>query len=311
MVVVLGDLIVDITMKFPAFPVQGGDLHRLSYIDIGPGGACNIAIMAARLGLPVKHLGEVGRDAFGDMLLEGLQREGIDTQDILVTDGAGTPSVAVLVDVTAEPAYLGSAGSLTLSELPNTWINAIEMAQVLIADGWIEYDGAQAVILQAFRQARAAARPVFFDPGPGNPDMDNGWMRQAIELCSVLLVNQNEALQQSGAADVEAAGRVLLSTGPELVVIKRGGKGIVLFQGDQVYPLPAYPVEVRDTTGAGDCVAAAVIYAYLHNLALPEMGVLANAVGAAKVRKVGTGHNLPLLKEVQAVAQEFGLLLPF
>jgi len=310
MVIVLGDLIVDITMKFPAFPIRGGELHRSSFIDIGPGGGCNIAIMASRLGLPVRYLGEIGGDAFGEILLQGLLREGIDTKEIYVNKDACTPSVAVLVDKTAEPAYLGYAGRLTLRQLPDSWKQSIKKGQALFADGWVEYEGMQAVILEAFRQAKTAGCPVFYDPGPGNPDVDNGWMKKGIELCTVLLVNQSEAQRESGEAEVEAAGKALLNMGPEIVVIKRGGEGIMLLKGDKIHVAPAYPVEVKDTTGAGDCVAGAVIYGYLHDMALPELGIFANAVGSAKVSKIGTGHNLPTPDEIRAMARKFHLSLP-
>ena len=59
MIQVLGDLIADISMRLPAFPVQARDIHRLSYLEVGPGGACNVAIMAARFGLAVGCLGEI------------------------------------------------------------------------------------------------------------------------------------------------------------------------------------------------------------------------------------------------------------
>ncbi len=69
---------------------------------------------------------------------------------------------------------------------------------------------------------------------------------------------------------------------------------------------PAYPVTVVDATGAGDSLAGAVIYGYLAGLPLPEFGKLANATGAAKVQKRGTGHNVPTRDEVAAVLARFG-----
>ena len=50
-VVVVADLIADLAMHIPAFPVQATDLTPVTYLQLGPGGACNTAIMAARLGL--------------------------------------------------------------------------------------------------------------------------------------------------------------------------------------------------------------------------------------------------------------------
>jgi sugar/nucleoside kinase (ribokinase family) len=69
---------------------------------------------------------------------------------------------------------------------------------------------------------------------------------------------------------------------------------------------PGYPVEARDATGAGDSFDGAVIYGYLKGLDLPALGTLANATGAAKVRKLGTGHNMPWPAEITEVLARYG-----
>jgi ribokinase len=307
LIVVLADLLVDISMKFPLFPVEAGDLQRLSHVEIGPGGANNIAIMAARLGLPVKCLGEVGDDAFGEIVLSGLQQEGIETQDVFVSEGVHTPVAVVLVDEQAEPAYLGSPGSLRLKQLPGQWRQPIREAQALFADGWIEHGGIADIILQAFRQARDANVPVFFDPGPMNPAMDNDWVFEAVKRTVVLLVNEGEAQRLAGVEDLEEAGRKLLAMGPQMLVLKRGAQGTIIFADDSLQYTNGFPVEVVDKTGAGDSLTGAVIFGYLKDMPLDKLGQLANLVGAAKVQKMGTGHNMPTLAEVQALAAKFDL----
>lgn len=311
MIVVLADLLVDISMKFPSFPVQAGDLHRLSYLEMGPGGAANIAIMAAHLGLPVKCLGEVGDDIFGEIIINGLQREGIDTQDISISKGVQTPVAVVLVDQEAEPAYLGSPGSQRVDTFPEEWKNHIQESQALFADGWIEHEAVGDIILEAFQEAKEANVPVFFDPGPMNPAMDNDWGYKAIELTDVILVNEEEAKRLAGVENAGEAAKKLMASGPQLVVLKRGGRGITLLTPERTHHTNAFPVEVLDKTGAGDSVTGAILYGYLKGLSLEKQGLLANAVGAAKVQKKGTGHNLPTLAEVQAMAERFDVTLPF
>ena len=96
-VIVIADLIADLSMHIPAFPVQATDLQRVTYLQLGPGGSCNTAIMAARLGLDVMCLGELGYDAFGEAVLEGLQSEGIDCGHIVVSPAVRTPVAGVVV----------------------------------------------------------------------------------------------------------------------------------------------------------------------------------------------------------------------
>ena len=58
MILVFGDLIVDLSLHIPRFPVQAGDIQRATYLEISPGVATNVAITATRLGLSVGCMGE-------------------------------------------------------------------------------------------------------------------------------------------------------------------------------------------------------------------------------------------------------------
>ena len=94
--------------------------------------------------------------------------------------------------------------------------------------------------------------------------------------------------------------------GPELVIVKLGADGCRVHRGAESVELSAVPVPVVDTTGAGDSLDAAVIYGYLSGMELQSLAVLANAAGAAKVQKRGTGRNVPTLAEIRAVLKRSG-----
>lgn len=305
MIVVLGDLIADFNLRIPSFPVEAGDLTRADYLGLGPGGASNVAIMAARLGLEVACIGEVGEDRFGRLVVEGLREEGINTTQIAVSPGAETPVAGVIVDGAGEPAYLGYRGRLTIKELKPDWRDRIQKAQGLFADGWEDQPFEHKIILAGLTAARQAGVPTFFDPGPGNPEFDLDWHRQAAELADVVLATEAEANRLSGLPDPLASAKALLEMGPDLVVVKRGVAGCLLLSPERVEIAPGLPVEVRDATGAGDSLDAAVIYGRLKGVDLETLGALANAAGAAKVRKLGTGHNVPTLDEVREMVERF------
>ncbi len=305
-VIVLCDLIADLALHIEAFPVVATDLQKLTYIEVGPGGACNTAIMVRRFGRPVACLGEVGNDQFGEAVLRGLRTERVDVSGVVVDPEVRTPVAGVLVDPRAEPAYLGYPGTLRLSAAPEAWHPVLASARALFADGWAEHPGVAALILEAFRSARQAGIPVFFDPGPGNPALDNSWHLDAARLATVVLANEAEAERLTGQADPTAAAQALLAEGAWLAVVKRGAAGCLLAMKREMIAAPAYPVTVVDATGAGDSVAGAMIYGYLAGLTLVELGTLANATGAAKVQKRGTGHNVPTRDEVAAVLARFG-----
>ncbi len=301
MITILGDLIADLSLRISDFPINAQDLKPISYLEIGPGGATNIAIMAARFGLPVACLGELGQDTFGEIVRAGLDREGIDTRRIITTDESKTPVAGVVVDENREPAYLGYPGNLVVRALPEIWHAPIKTAQALFADGWVEIPEMPAMILEAFSRARQAGVKTFFDPGPGNGAFDRTWHLDAAALTTVLLVNQAEAQRLAGISDPLDAARQLVRNGSELVVLKRGAEGLVLVTAAREQTVGGFRVEPRDFTGAGDSVTGAMLYGYLRGMDLEPLGVLGNATGAAKVEKLGTGHNMPTLAEIRAI----------
>jgi sugar/nucleoside kinase (ribokinase family) len=281
-------------------------MQLLEALDLGPGGAANVAIVAARLGLDVGCLGEIGDDWFGRVLLDGLRREAIDTSLVQVTPTGRTPAAGVLTDAAGEPAYLGFPGHLTLTHLSPAGDAAIRRAEALFADGWIDAACGADLVLEGFRTARAANVPTFFDPGPGNPRHSDDWRRPAAELATVVLGTEAQIASLYDGLDPRGVAARLLDGNARLVVIKQGARGCLLIQPNRSLEAPAFPVRLVDATGAGDSLDAAVLFGFLRGLDLPDLADLANAAGAAKVRKWGTGLNLPTLAEIRQVLIDNG-----
>jgi sugar/nucleoside kinase (ribokinase family) len=79
---------------------------------------------------------------------------------------------------------------------------------------------------------------------------------RVLKRVDMLLLNDEEARQLSGASSLPAAARAIAAMGPKAVVVKRGDAGALLFQGNDVFAAPAFPLEnVVDPTGAGDSFA--------------------------------------------------------
>ena len=79
---------------------------------------------------------------------------------------------------------------------------------------------------------------------------------EAVKSVDVLFMDEGEARQFSGQANLVRAARQIKSHGPATVVIKRGEHGVLLFHENSFFAAPAFPLEhVVDPTGAGDCFA--------------------------------------------------------
>jgi sugar/nucleoside kinase (ribokinase family) len=306
MLIVLGDLLADFSMRIQDFPIHAKSMQHSQYLELGPGGATNTAIAAARLGMPVSCLGELGDDLFGQVVLEGLKSEGVSTEGIIVNAEATTPVAGVIVDAQAEPAYLGYPGTLSQRTLIPDWSDQIQSASALFMDGWIDHSGWEALLLEALQLARESGVTTFFDPGPGNPAFDLEWRNEAASQSDVVMATEEEIQTLSGLKDPIDSAKAILQHGSSLVIMKRGAAGCLIVTETEVHISAGFPVVALDTTGAGDSFDAAVIYGCLNSLPLPQIGLLANATGAAKVQKLGTGHNVPTLDEIKAVLVRYG-----
>jgi sugar/nucleoside kinase (ribokinase family) len=72
----------------------------------------------------------------------------------------------------------------------------------------------------------------------------------------ILVINEAEARQLAGEANLVKASRAILAMGPKTLVVKRGEYGVLVFSEHSVFSAPAYPLEeVFDPTGAGDTFA--------------------------------------------------------
>ena len=108
------------------------------------------------------------------------------------------------------------------------------------------------------------------------------------------IMNEEEAAELTGSANLELCARTISGWGARYVIIKRGARGSVLFDGSDSLPLPAYPVEtVVDPTGAGDSFGGALM-GYMARTgsadsdSLRRACIYGNVAGSLAVERMGT-----------------------
>jgi ribokinase len=114
----------------------------------------------------------------------------------------------------------------------------------------------------------------------------------------VLVVNQGEAAALGGRGAPGEVAADLRGRGPGVVVVTLGGDGCVVADERGVAPLPAYPVQVVDTTGAGDCFAAALGFGLAEGRSARQAARLASAAAALAVGRRGA-QAMPSRAEVE------------
>jgi sugar/nucleoside kinase (ribokinase family) len=311
-VISLGDLVADLVVTIPRLPVEASAHQLARHMRLEPGGAGNFLIAGRRLGMRMLALGTIGDDAFGTAVLDALRREGVEVDPVLRQPDASSTTVIVLVDDAGGHVFLGGYGVGPPVKMPEEWAKLLQSAQAVFASGYTFQEKRLAeAALQAMQIAYRAGVPVFFDPGPETAGATPDQVAAILATSNALLLTEDEIPLMTGGAEGIAAARHLLELGPGLVCVKRGAQGCLVLTRQQEVEHPGFQVPARDTTAAGDAFAAAFIYASLRGWPLPQTAAFANAMGAAKVQKVGSGSQVPSPDELRLLLRTFQVELDF
>ena len=110
-------------------------------------------------------------------------------------------------------------------------------------------------------------------------------------------------------SDIEEGARILLDKGAKMVVVTCGAQGVKVFKQNYHFEHPIYPVQVKDTTGAGDCFNAVFIACMSKNWSIEKSAKYASAAAAISIQTVGAREGLPTCDEVTSFLISRGDLL--
>ena len=300
-IVCLGNAVIDMSFGGTRFPILASEHQMFDSRLITPGGMANTAFCAVRLGLKVTCLGNMGDDNLVDMWRTPLLAEGIAVADMVALPEQPTTLSMVLSEPAGDHVFVSHRGEMQMTAdcFPNRWQAIIQAADALCLDGWNYFSIGPDVNLMAIEIAQKAGIPIFYDPGPWLSRMPNSWREKMFAECTVILLTQDEAEIAVGVSlPPEQLAQHIRQLGAELVVLKQGAKGMLGQTKSENVFQAGLKVPVRDLTGAGDSVLAAVMLSYLEKHDLPKMLAIANATGAACVQKFGAGVNVPYKDEV-------------
>jgi len=326
-VVALNNLCVDVFVEMEELPPleKTARMAALEELVSSPppsisnwevGGASNFAIAAVRLGLSCTCLGHTGQDRYGQFMTNTLEEEGVQViqlADCEPGDDSACTQVETLVcwvmmNRCNEHQFCSRFDFTTvplldhLPALPPAAQDAINQAQALMLNGFVFDELTPATVLSAVMAARRARTAVFFDVGPRGTPLQNdvpaggkAVLREVLRLSDVVLLTEEEAEMVTGQSDPhKAAEQILHAEGSAVkwVVLKMGGEGCFILTRDELAHHPAMCIQLEDTVGCGDSLAAAVVLGYINGLALRPTLSLANAVGGATATRRGAGRNV-------------------
>ena len=287
-VTVIGSANLDTTLRVPRIPGPGETLLASS-IARSPGGkGANQAVGSSRSGgATTTFIAALGQDAEAEALRSALEQAGVDHSLVRTLPEVPSGSALITVSDDAENAIVVVAGANEhLLDLTAEELHAIAAADVALASLEIPL----ATVLAA---AKASPRFIL-NAAPSAPLPAEIWAHIA-----VLVVNEHEAVDLTGAADVESAIDLLAARVPGLVVTLGAAGAIVVEHGIRT-PVAATAVTAVDTTGAGDCFCGVLAARLARGDDLVTATRWGSAAAALAVLQPGASAAMPLAATVAA-----------
>lgn len=302
-IVVVGEINADLIIKGDVTPAFG-QVEKLvedATLTIGSSSAI-FACGAARLGLKVAFIGKAGEDEFGRFMLRELQGRGIDTSGVVV-DATIKTGLSVILSRGNDRAiltYLGTIAALRYDEID---LNLLQRARHVHVGSYYLLDSLRTDVPKLFATAHSYGMTTSLDTNYDPKEQWAGGIHETLAHTDVFLPNEAELAGISGQAAVDTGLRQLGEHVP-LLAVKQGRDGATAWRSGQVTRQASFPVQVVDTTGAGDSFDAGFIYGYLNGYALDKTLQLAAACGALSTRAAGGTAAQATLAEAEMIIRQ-------
>ena len=296
-IVVIGSYAVGMTISCGHFPAAGETVPGKNFSMMHGGKGSNQAVAISRLGGSVVFGGCIGRDRFGDMCLELMQEEGVDSSDVRRTDSGRSTGVGLIYvnDEGENEIVIDFAANEELSAMdierlaPKIQKSALVLAQLEIPP---------ATVLYAAKKCHELGVPFVLNPAPYQKLPE-----ELPQYCDYLIPNQTEARLRLGldassnVPDIEAAQRIW-KMGVKNVIMTLGAGGALLLDSEKTVKIEGMKVKTVDTTGAGDTFCGAFCVALAEGKTAEEAVRFAVRAAGLSVTRYGVIPSIPYRQDL-------------
>jgi sugar/nucleoside kinase (ribokinase family) len=298
---VVGRPTVDVMFAgLPEWPALGKDVDADGF-GLCAGTTFNTPAAANRLGLRVAYVATLGNDTLSRLILEEFESEGLPTDFVEIEDRP-LPAISVALNLDGDRGFVSYWGEdarydRALDRRALAVAAAIDARHVhLYADAAPELE----------RLARERGMTVSLDAFDGPWWVSPRPVAAVLEHADVLFANESEAKAMAGTPDLETAVERLAALCP-CVAVKCGPAGALGIRDGMRATVPADPVDVVDTTGAGDCFNAGFLFGWLAGLDLEASLTLGVICGTRAATDYGGYRSCPRDDEVRVLAAARGV----
>ena len=296
---VLGSLNIDLVTQMERFPKPGETVVARSFEQFPGGKGANQAAACGKLGAKVCMFGALGKDMFGQRLLQSLNKSHVETEDLLFLSETHTGMAHIWVDARGENsiAIIAEANG----RIDNEYIDS--MMPKIKDSGWLllQLEVPMEAMTYLLDRLPSGSPKVILDPAPVC-SLEH-FPTNRLEL---ITPNEHELHRLTGMStetedEIQAACCSLFAlTAVNAVLCKAGNRGAFLYDGMQFRHFPGYKIQSIDSTAAGDAFNGALAVALAEGKPLEAAVGFANGAGALCVTKKGAQTSMPLREDLEA-----------
>lgn len=298
-VICVGTAMVDILfVDLPRVPRIGEDLRTARhFIDVGGGGAIT-AIALARLGRATALATDLGDDLLGNFLRDVLAEEGIDINCCRIHSDKPTA-------VSLEMSFPADRATVTSWPFERGWdIGDVEHVERRLPSArHLHVFDLNDAVLPLLKSAVQAHLTTSVDVNLNREHVERVF-GLASPYIDFLIPNRKQV--STVGRDLEATAVALGRAVRKACVIKMGADGAICSDGESVFRVSTFPVNVADTTGAGDAFDAGFLSAFFRGAGLETCTIVGNATAALSVQALGGTRGLPRLDRLKAFLAQAG-----
>ncbi|MCF6136213.1 ribokinase [Pseudalkalibacillus berkeleyi] len=286
-IAVIGSASMDLVVSSQKRPQAGETVLGDSFKTIPGGKGANQAVAAARLGADVFMIGRVGDDSYGTNILENFKRNRVSTDYVEPVTGVETGTAHIIL---AE-----GDNSIVVVKGANEYVTPayVEKAVPLISTCdlvMIQQEVPEETVEYVASICKELGIPLLLNPAPARELSE-----RVLEQATYITPNEHESeILFDGLPVSEALKRF-----PNKLILTEGAKGVRYFNGESEILVPAFPVKVVDTTGAGDTFNGAFGTAIAEGKRMEESLQFANLAASISVTGLGAQSGIPMRAEVE------------
>lgn len=260
------------------------------------GNAANNSVGSSRLGLKSAIVLTLGDDTIGKLIVERLQKEGVDTTYV-IAQPATSSNYSTIINYGGERTIFTYHAPrsyefpVQLPVVPWVYLTSMGESYRPFYNHFVDW-------IRRNTQVRLA-----FNPGSWQIRAGVEGIKDVLNLTNLIFINRQEAEKFSGIADSTGKERELLTAvnklGPDIVVVTDATNGSYVFDGQRFLKCGVLPVDAYERTGAGDAYGTGFLSAVIKGKSLEEALIWGTLNSASVIGYVGAQKGL--LKEDEMV----------